>query len=134
MYISCTDHVQVIYRSSIDHRLSLDDLDISRQTDHMFPILYDPWCEAFPERRRGRKRRITEGNQKPVFISPIPPFARLPLVWLGGGVYLGYVQLELPGTVQRAEPEDQGGERGGQQQPQVSRKHHHPLPEREHDT
>lgn len=33
----------------------------------------------------------------------------------GGGLYSGHCQLELLGAVQRAEPEDKGGQRGGEQ-------------------
>lgn len=64
-----------------------------------------------------------------------PPTACLSsfdILGVGSGVYPGYRELELPRALQRAEPEDQGRERGGEQQPQISREHHPSLPEREH--
>lgn len=51
----------------------------------------------------------------------------------GSCVYLGHGELELPGPFQCPEPEDQGGQRGSKQQPQVSREHHNPLPKCELD-
>lgn len=77
---------------------------------------------------------LLQKNVKEQPSAPPPPHPRHTTRLLGragSGVYPGYRKLELPSALQRAESEDQGGERGSKQQPQVPREHHHSLPERE---
>ena len=40
IYLHASDR-QIIYRLHSDNRFPLDDLDHSRQTDHIFPFVYD---------------------------------------------------------------------------------------------